>query len=87
MNMDDRPGTIRESFAVSCDICIARTNRSTYQEASIWLTTHLEKEHPEWRNTNPVVRYMLSREKVIADSSLGPLKADFKRTVGREPAS
>lgn len=47
-----RPGKItsgHDNFNATCQLCGEISYaRQTYQEASIWLTAHLDEEHPSW---------------------------------------
>ncbi len=41
-----RHGTIEQVWQVVCTKCGVWTDKLSYQEASIWLTQHLERTHP-----------------------------------------
>lgn len=56
------PGEIFERQIAVCNVCNKESCNITYQEASIWLTQHLDKEHPFW-NDNPIISVTLELER------------------------
>lgn len=52
----DRPGIVVQGWLTQCEICEStHWVRGGYDEASIWLTRHLDDNHPGWDTPLPEI--------------------------------